>query len=262
MEETMALILRAQQKDPDAKEELVKQNLGLVGSIVKRFEHRGHDREELFQIGSIGLIKAIDKFDVTYKVAFSTYAVPLIGGEIRRFLRDDGLVRISRSLKENGWRIRKAAEKISQEKGREASMQELCEATGLSREDIIMATEANMEVESIYRSVYQSDGSELYLVDQIAEGKGIGQKYGGCASGGGLSGSIGDPEKEKILNDMLIDQLLDELEEKERKLIELRYFQDKTQVQTAQELQMSQVQVSRLEKKILLKMRKQVLGSF
>ena len=140
MEETMALILRAQQKDPDAKEELVKQNLGLVGSIVKRFEHRGHDREELFQIGSIGLIKAIDKFDVTYQVAFSTYAVPLISGEIRRFLRDDGLVRISRSLKENGWRIRKAAEKISQEKGREASMQELCEATGLSREDIIMAT--------------------------------------------------------------------------------------------------------------------------
>ncbi|MDE7312254.1 MAG: sigma-70 family RNA polymerase sigma factor [Eubacterium sp.] len=255
MEETMALLLRAQQNDPDAKEELVKQNLGLVGSIVKRFEHRGHDREELFQIGSIGLMKAIDKFDVTYQVAFSTYAVPLISGEIRRFLRDDGLVRISRSLKENGWRIRKAAEKISQEKGREASIQELSEETGLSREDIIMATEANMEVESIYRSVYQSDGSELYLVDQIAEGKGVGQKYGGFAAGG-----TGDLEKEKILNDMLIRQLLDELEEKERRLIELRYFQDKTQVQTAQELSMSQVQVSRLEKKILLKMRKEALG--
>ncbi len=251
----MALLLRAQQNDPDAKEELVKQNLGLVGSIVKRFEHRGHDREELFQIGSIGLMKAIDKFDVTYQVAFSTYAVPLISGEIRRFLRDDGLVRISRSLKENGWRIRKAAEKISQEKGREASIQELSEETGLSREDIIMATEANMEVESIYRSVYQSDGSELYLVDQIAEGKGVGQKYGGFAAGG-----TGDLEKEKILNDMLIRQLLDELEEKERRLIELRYFQDKTQVQTAQELSMSQVQVSRLEKKILLKMRKEALG--
>ena len=137
----MALILQAQQGDPGAKEELVKQNLGLVGSIVKRFEHRGHDREELFQIGSIGLIKAIDKFDLTYEVAFSTYAVPLISGEIRRFLRDDGLVRISRSLKENGWRIRKAAEKISQEKGREASIQELSEETGLSREDIVMAVE-------------------------------------------------------------------------------------------------------------------------
>lgn len=256
----MTLILRAQQKDPDAKEELVKQNLGLVGSIVKRFEHRGHDREELFQIGSIGLMKAIDKFDVTYQVAFSTYAVPLISGEIRRFLRDDGLVRISRSLKENGWRIRKAAEKISQEKGREATMQELSEATGLSREDILMATEANMEVESIYRSVYQSDGSELYLVDQITEGRGVGQRYGDHASGGALCGSMGDPEKEKILNDMLIHQLLDGLEEKERRLIELRYFQDKTQVQTAQQLHMSQVQVSRLEKKILLKMRREVLG--
>ncbi len=257
----MALILQAQQGDPGAKEELVKQNLGLVGSIVKRFEHRGHDREELFQIGSIGLMKAIDKFDLTYGVAFSTYAVPLISGEIRRFLRDDGLVRISRSLKENGWRIRKAAEKISQEKGREASMQELSEETGLSREDIVMAVEANMEVESIYRSVYQSDGSELYLVDQIAEGKGIGQRYGtGTMQGSMVSGSMGDPEKEKILDDMLIRQLLDELEDRERRLIEMRYFQDKTQVQTAQELQMSQVQVSRLEKKILLKMRKKVVG--
>ena len=245
----MALILQAQQGDPGAKEELVKQNLGLVGSIVKRFEHRGHDREELFQIGSIGLMKAIDKFDLTYGVAFSTYAVPLISGEIRRFLRDDGLVRISRSLKENGWRIRKAF------------MQELSDETGLSREDIVMAVEANMEVESIYRSVYQSDGSELYLVDQIAEGKGIGQKYGtGTMQGGIAAGGMGDPEKEKILDDMLIQQLLDELEERERRLIEMRYFQDKTQVQTAQELQMSQVQVSRLEKKILLKMRKKVVG--
>ncbi len=102
MNETMALLREAQKGNQDAKEELVKQNLGLVGSIVRRFEHRGHDREELFQIGSIGLIKAIDKFDLTYEVAFSTYAVPLISGEIRRFLRDDGLVRISRSLKENG----------------------------------------------------------------------------------------------------------------------------------------------------------------
>ncbi len=259
MKETMALILQAQQGDPGAKEELVKQNLGLVGSIVKRFEHRGHDREELFQIGSIGLIKAIDKFDLTYEVAFSTYAVPLISGEIRRFLRDDGLVRISRSLKENGWRIRKAAEKISQEKGREASVQELSAETGLSREDIVMAVEANMEVESIYRSVYQSDGSELYLVDQIAEGKGIGQKYGTGTMQEGITAQSSDPEKEKILNDMLVKQLLDELEERERTLIELRYFHDKTQVQTAQELHMSQVQVSRLEKKILLKMRKKVV---
>lgn len=261
MNETMVLLLQAQQGDPNAKEELVKRNLGLVGSIVKRFEHRGHDREELFQIGSIGLIKAIDKFDPTYEVAFSTYAVPLISGEIRRFLRDDGLVRISRSLKENGWKIRKAAERISQEMGREASIQELSEATGLSREDIVMALEANMEVESIYRSVYQADGSELYLVDQIAEGKGVGQKFGAeGAQKTVMAGGEDDPEKEKVLDDILIRQLLDELEERERILIELRYFQDKTQVETAQVLNMSQVQVSRMEKKILLKMRKKILG--
>ncbi len=261
MDGTMSLILRAQQGDPDAKEELVKQNLGLVGSIVKRFEHRGHDREELFQIGSIGLIKAIDKFDLTYGVAFSTYAVPLISGEIRRFLRDDGLVRISRSLKENGWRIKKAAEKISNEKGREATMQELSQATGLGQEDILMAVEANMEVESIYRSVYQSDGSELYLVDQVASGGGIGQAVAaGTMEYTALHAGGSDPEKEKILDNMLLAQLLDKLAERERELIRLRYFQEQTQVQVAQQLGMSQVQVSRLEKKILLKMRREMLA--
>ncbi len=261
MNDTMTLLLRAQQGDQSAKEELVKRNLGLVGSIVKRFEHRGHDREELFQIGSIGLIKAIDKFDLTYEVAFSTYAVPLISGEIRRFLRDDGLVRVSRSLKENGWRIKKAADKISQEKGREATMQELVQATGLEQEDIVMAMEANMEVESIYRSVYQSDGSELYLVDQVAAGGGIGQAVStGAWESGLMHGGCRDPEKERILDDMLVHQLLDGLKEQERRLIELRYFQDQTQVQAAQQLGMSQVQVSRLEKKILMKLRKEVMA--
>lgn len=260
MSETMALLSQAQQGNQGAKEELVMQNLGLVGSIVKRYEHRGHDREELFQIGIIGLIKAIDKFDFTYDVAFSTYAVPLISGEIRRFLRDNGLVRVSRSLKENGWHVRQAAEKISQERGREATMQELAQETGLSREEVVMALEANMEVESIYRSVYQADGSELYLVDQIAAGKGIGQRIGAASSEhSGGHGAGDDPEKEKLLDNLLIRQLLDGLDERERQLIELRYFQDQTQVQTAKQLGMSQVQVSRLEKKILLKMRKEIV---
>ncbi len=259
MNETMALLLQAQQGNQGAKDELVKQNLGLVGSIVKRFEHRGHDKEELFQIGSIGLIKAIDKFDPTYEVAFSTYAVPLISGEIRRFLRDDGLVRVSRSLKENGWRIRKAADKISQDKGREATMQELSQETGLGREEIVMAMEANMEVESIYRSVYQSDGSELYLVDQIAAGRNARQAMeDGMQERNLFHADCCDPEKEKLLDGILVSQLLDGLEDRERLLIELRYFQDQTQVQTAERLGMSQVQVSRLEKKILLKMRKEI----
>lgn len=261
MDETMALIAQAQGGDQQAKEKLVEQNLGLVGSIVKRFEHRGHDKEELFQIGSIGLMKAIDKFDHTYQTAFSTYAVPLISGEIKRFLRDDGLVRVSRSLKENGWKIKKAAEKISQEKGREATVQELAQATGLSHEDVIMALDANREVESIYNCVYQSDGSELYLADQVVAGNGIGRSVLD-QEGDGRGGYYGssDPEKEKILDGLLLRQILDGLEERERKLIELRYFGDQTQVQTARQLGMSQVQVSRLEKKILLKMRKEMMA--
>lgn len=261
MEQTMTLLLQAQKGNQDAKEELVKQNLGLVGSIVKRFEHRGHDKEELFQIGSIGLIKAIDKFDLTYDVAFSTYAVPLISGEIKRFLRDDGLVRISRSLKENGWKIKKAADKISQEKGREATLQELSAETGIGKEDVILALEANREVESIYGCIYQADGSELYLVDQVVAGSGIGRTIG-SESGEGVTfhGGCSDPEKDKILDGLVLTQLLDGLEERERKLIQLRYFEDKTQVQTASQLGMSQVQVSRLEKKILLKMRKEIMA--
>lgn len=261
MGDTMALLLQARQGSQGAKEELVRQNLGLVGSIVKRFERRGHDREELFQIGSIGLIKAIDKFDFTYEVAFSTYAVPLISGEIRRFLRDDGLVRVSRSLKENGWRIRKAAEKISRTYGREATIQELAKETGLGQEDVVMALEANMEVESIYRSVSQDDGSELYLIDRIAAGGAFGKRAGlGAAADVALYGGSADPEKEKVLDGILLAQLLDGLKEQERKLIELRYFQDQTQVQAASRLGMSQVQVSRLEKKILLKMRREALA--
>ena len=243
MDGTMALLLRAQQGDSDAKEQLAVQNLGLVGSVVRRFENRGHDREELFQIGSIGLLKAIEKFDVAYDVAFSTYAVPLIGGEIRRFLRDDGLVRVSRSLKEDGWRIRRAAEKISGEKGREATMQELSAETGLAREEIAMALEANAEADSIDRCIYEEDGSELYLADRIAA-----EGAAGC-----------DPEKDRLLDRLLVRQLLEKLEARERELITLRYFQDRTQVQTAQALGMSQVQVSRLEKKILLKMRREAM---
>ena len=140
-------------------------------------------------------------------------------------------------------------------------MQELSQATGLGQEDIVMALEANMEVESIYRSVYQSDGSELYLVDQVVAGRGIGTTVSAGAQGPVvLHDGCSDPEKEQILDDMLIRQLLEGLKEQERRLIELRYFQDRTQVQVAKALGMSQVQVSRLEKKILLKMRKELMA--
>ena len=234
MEETAVLLTQAQAGDREAREVLVEKNLGLVHHIVKRFAGRGYDPEDLFQIGSIGLMKAIDKFDLSYDVKFSTYAVPMIAGEIKRFLRDDGMVKVSRSLKENGFKVRQAAQQIEKQSGREATLAQISELTGISVEDIVMAMDATVEVESIYKSVYQSDGNEIYMVDRLASGK---------------------DENETVLHHMLLEQLLAGLNGEEKELIALRYFQDKTQVEVAKQLGISQVQVSRLEKRILLRMR-------
>ncbi len=259
MEETAVLIEKSQAGDKEAREKLIEENLGLVRHIVKRFVSRGYDAEDLFQTGCIGLMKAIDKFNLDFDVRFSTYAVPMIQGEIKRFLRDDGMVKVSRTLKENGWKIKQAAQKLSYEQGREPTMQELSEATGLSMDDIVMALDANVEVESIYKSVYQSDGNEIYLVDQIVGRSGGVGKSAMQHGGTGGAGACEDVEKEELLNHMLLEQLLDNLEEKEKELIFMRYFQNKTQVEVARYLGISQVQVSRMEKRILLRLRAQVL---
>lgn len=234
MEHWVELLLRAKKGDKAASDLLVQENLGLVGSVVKRFENRGCDREDLFQIGSIGLMKAIEKFDFSYEVRFSTYAVPLVMGEIRRFLRDDGMMKVSRSLKENGWRIKKSREKLEQELGRSATLQELAEDTGLSEEEIAMALDAGEEVASIYQTVYQSDGSELYLVDKMADEA---------------------RDEERLLDQVVVQQLILMLEPREQQLITLRYFEGKTQSSVADDMGMTQVQVSRMEKKVLQKMR-------
>lgn len=235
MDAVTALIKQAHAGDKDAREKLISDNMGLVWSIVRRFEHRGHEREELFQIGCIGLIKAIDKFETAYEVKFSTYAVPMIMGEIKRFLRDGSMMKVSRSLKENGWKIQKASDMLLQKYGRDATLQEISAEVGLSVEDIVEAIEANGEVTSIYQPVYQSDESELYLVDQVSDS--------------------GVQKTEELVDHLLIEQLLGELDETEKELIELRYFQDMTQTQIAGRLGISQVQVSRMERKILLRMR-------
>ncbi len=235
MDETIALIEQSHQGDKEARERLVKSNLGLVWSIVRRFDNRGHEMEDLFQIGSIGLMKAIDKFDTAFGVRFSTYAVPMITGEIKRFLRDDGMIKVSRSLKENAARIRGAEAQLVKELGREVTLKEISHLTGIQVEEIVMALEASVEVDSIYRSVYQADGNETCLADRLPE--------------------KGD-RNEELLNQMLLGQLLETLEGMERELIMQRYFQDKTQAQVAEKLGISQVQVSRLEKKILLRLRR------
>lgn len=238
MVDNVVLIERAQAGEREAREVLIEQNLGLVHHIVKRFVGRGTDAEDLFQIGTIGLMKSIDKFDTRYQVKFSTYAVPLIAGEIKRFLRDDGMVKVSRSVKENGMKIYMAKEKLNREKNGEPTLQELAKEAELTVDEVVLALEANAQVDSIYRSVYGSDGKEILLVDQ-------------------LSAQETDAEEE-IMNRLLVKQLLTKLSETERRLIELRYFQNKTQTLVAKELGISQVQVSRLEKKILLSLREKI----
>lgn len=238
MDQTIALIEQSHQGDKEARDKLVQNNLGLVWSIVRRFENRGCELEDLFQIGSIGLMKAIDKFDTSFEVRFSTYAVPMITGEIKRFLRDDGMIKVSRSLKENAVKIKNAENRLQKEHGRDITLQELSDETGLSREEIVMALEANVEVESIYKSVYQSDGNEICIVDRLQEK---------------------NDSNEVLLNQMLLNQLMEKLNDMEKELINLRYFDDKTQVEVAKKLGISQVQVSRLEKKILLRLRQYVV---
>ena len=245
MNQLSARIARAQEGGRRAREVLIEENLGLVHHIVKRFAGRGYDMEDLFQIGCIGLIKAIDKFDLSYEVRFSTYAVPMITGEIKRFLRDDGLIRVSRTLRENSWKVKQTEQKLVHRLGREPSLAEIAAETGMERGDVILAMEAGAEVESIYKTVYQSDGNEIRLLDRV--------------TASGQTDGWEDEEKERLLNRMLLNQLLGELSETEQELIRMRYFEDMTQTEVAGRLGISQVQVSRLEKKILLAMRRRAL---
>ncbi len=236
MDHTKELIKKAHDGDKEARDLLVIENIGLVYSVAKRFFNRGYEVEDITQIGTIGLIKAIDKFDLEQPVMFSTYAVPMISGEIKRFIRDDGIIKISRTIKENSQKLKNASRVLVQTLGREATIEELSAETGIPKEDIVVAMEATVEVESIYRTVYQGDGSDVFLVDKLAASK-------------------ESSDSEKLVNKLMLEQLINSLSEMERELIILRYFEEKTQVQVAEYLGISQVQVSRLEKKILLRMR-------
>ncbi len=231
-------IWKAQNGDKEERDTLVMANMGLVYMVLKRFANRGHEQEDLFQIGVIGLMKAIDKFDLSRELSFSTYAVPMIVGEIRRFLRDDGMIHVSRQVKENARKIAVVKEELKKTCNWEPTIDELEVATGLSKEEILMAMEATTEVESIYQPIANgSDGSPLMLADQLEDDK---------------------KSEMDLINRITVVQLLDRLEEKERRLIELRYMEGKTQSESAKVLGMNQVAVSRLEKRILLFLRNQV----
>lgn len=181
----------------------------------------------------------MDKFDLSYDVKFSTYAVPMITGEIKRFLRDDGMIKVSRSLKEIAYQVRQAGEAFAMKYNREATIDELSRETKIARDEIVVALEANKDVESIYQPSYQSDDSQVLLVDK-------------------LPGE--ENESDTVINHVMLEELMDTLCGEERELITMRYFHGKTQQEIAKKLSISQVQVSRMEKKILLRMRKQILG--
>lgn len=231
--DTLTLINRAHQGDKLARDKILIENTGLIWSIVRRFLNRGHEGEDLFQIGCIGMLKAIDRFDTEFDVAFSTYAVPMIAGEIRRFIRDDGIVKISRKIKENQMNIMHQREIYINEKKQEPTIEELEKVCDLTKEEIVMAMDASRNVESIDKEMYSKD-SAYTLMDLAEDDTNI---------------------EETVLNKIMVQQLMDMLESKERKIINLRYFKNKTQSQVAKEMGMTQVQVSRLEKKILNSMR-------
>ncbi|MDD2443731.1 MAG: RNA polymerase sporulation sigma factor SigF [Desulfotomaculaceae bacterium] len=238
-QEMMELLQKAGAGDVYARDRLVNCNLKLVFNLVKRFQNRGYELEDLFQIGCIGLMKAIDKFDPSYKVKFSTYAVPMIVGEIRRFLRDDNPVKVSRSLKETAYKIQQVRDMLTARLGREPSVGEVATELGLSREEVVSAMEAAQAPTSIYETLHQEDGDPIYLLDQLK------------------SEEDGDaPWLERIS----VNELLSKLPERERLIIMWRFFEDKTQSEIAGKLGLSQVQVSRLERQALKKL-KELMGN-
>ena len=237
MERTIALIQKSHEGDEDARAKLVEENIGLIWCVVKRFLGRGVESEDLFQIGSIGLLKAIDKFDFSFGVKFSTYAVPMISGEIQRFLRDDSMLKVSRSLKETAYKAFQVKEKMMEELNREPTLEELAQQMRLAREELVMALEAGAEVESLYKPILQKDGKETELLEKIEEKT---------------------SQEEQTINRILLNQLLEELTGKERQVIYMRYYAEKSQGEIGRMLGISQVQVSRMEKRILSRMREKV----
>ena len=234
MDHTLELILKAQQGDEKAKNQLVNENIGLVWSLVRRFAGRGYELEDLFQIGSIGLLKSIDKFDLSFNVKFSTYAVPMIVGEIKRFLRDDGMLKVSRTLKETAYKARMLKEELVKEFNREPTISEIAAGLDMEVEEVAYALESSAEVESLNAVIYRGDGKPITLSEKIDEAPIV---------------------QNSLIDKMMLAELIERLLPIERELINMRYFEDRTQTEIAEALNISQVQVSRIEKRILKKLK-------
>ncbi len=231
------LFPRVHAGDVEARNEFIQGNLRLVLSVIQRFNNRGESVDDLFQVGCIGLIKAIDNFDVTQNVRFSTYAVPMIIGEIRRYLRDNNPIRVSRSLRDTAYKALRAREALTYERGREPRVDEIARQMEMPEEDVVYALEAIQDPVSLFDPVYQDGGDAIYVMDQVRDNR---------------------VSEDDWVRDLSINQALSRLAERERNIINRRFFQGRTQMEVAEEIGISQAQVSRLEKSALQQMRKYV----
>ena len=231
------LIKRAKNGDKNALDTIIKENVGLIWSIVRKFANRGYEFEDLFQIGSIGLIKAVKNFDLNFNVKFSTYAVPMIMGEIKRFLRDDGMIKVSRSIKETALKVVRASNEIEAKTGREPKISEIADFLNISSEDVAVALDSICAPESLNKTLNDNKKNPVYLIDSISK-----QSF----------------SEVDMIDKIALKSAIVSLDERDRKIIILRYFRGKTQTEIASMLGISQVQVSRLEKKILCGMKKMI----
>lgn len=231
--EKRELLERVKKGDKNAREELVNGNLRLVLSVIQRFANRSENMDDLFQVGCIGLIKSIDNFDITQAVRFSTYAVPMIAGEVRRYLRDNNPVRVSRSMRDTAYHAIQAKEKLVNSLGREPTITEIADEMGLKKEEVVIALEAIVDPVSLYEPVYNDGGDTIYVMDQIGDGG----------------------TDEGWIDEILMRQSIEDLSEREKRILSLRFMRGLTQIEVAEEIGISQAQVSRLEKGALTKIR-------
>ncbi|WP_017414671.1 MULTISPECIES: RNA polymerase sporulation sigma factor SigF [Clostridium] len=238
-DDNMQLIKLAKDGDKVALDYLIEMNLPLVSSISKKFLNRGYEYDDIFQIGCIGLVKAVNNFDDKFNVKFSTYAVPMIIGEIKRFLRDDGIIKVSRSVKNTARKLHYDKDSLTKKLGREPTIEELSQFSGIDKEEIITALESSSSMQYLYDTIHQDDGAPVLLIDKLSE------DY---------------EEDNEVIDKLALKEALTKLDMKSRQIILLRYFKDKTQIQVAKMMGISQVQVSRIEKKVLKIMKEKLSG--
>ena len=236
-EETQALLRRVKEGDMAAREALIQGNLRLVLSVIQKFTNRGENADDLFQVGCIGLIKAIDNFDVNLNVKFSTYGVPMIVGEIRRYLRDNSSMRVSRSMRDTAYKVLQAKEAYLAKNQKEPTVEEIAQIIGIRREDVVFALDAILEPVSLYEPVYSDSGDAICVIDQVKDNKNTDERW-----------------TERIA----LKEAVGHLTERERKILSMRFFQGKTQMEVSTEIGISQAQVSRLEKNALRQIRKEL----